>query len=125
MAAHLGRNEQARQLIESIRSASGAELPMMAGIAEALALIGDKEEASQIARGLKLLSADAPISRFRQALLTLAMGDSEGALSYLTLAVEEREAELVWIAVDPRFDSIRQTAAFKGLAQKAIPAPQS
>jgi TolB-like protein/tetratricopeptide (TPR) repeat protein len=125
MAAHLGKDDQARQLIESIRSASGSELPMMAAIAEVLALTGDKEEASRIARGLKLLSADAPISRFRQALLAMAMGDSEGALSFLTFAVEEREAELVWIGVDPRFDSIRQTAAFKALAHKVIPQPQS
>ena len=121
MAAHVGKNEQASKLIESIRSASGAELPMMAGIAEVLALIGEKEEASQIARGLKLLSSEAPISRFRQALLALAMGDSEGALSFLTLAVEQREAELVWIGVDPRFDSIRQAAGFEALARKVIP----
>ena len=55
----------------------------------------------------RLLSLDAAISRFRQALLSLALGDSEGALSFLKLAVEEEEAELVWIGVDPRFDSIR------------------
>jgi TolB-like protein len=125
MAAHLGKNEQARQLIESIRSASGAELPMMAVIAEVLALIGDKEEASRIAHGLKLLSVDAPISRCRQALLTLAMGDNEGALSLLTLAVEEREAELVWIGVEPRFDSLRRTARFKDLARQVVPGLQS
>lgn len=121
MAAHLGKNEQARQLIESIRSASGAELPMMAGIAEVLALIGDREEATRIAEGLKLLSVDSPISRFRQALLALAMGDSEGALSFLTLATEEKEAELVWIAVDPRLDPIRQTASFKDIVKKVVP----
>ena len=116
MAAHLGNKDQAKQLIESIRPASGAELPMMAGIAEVLALIGETEQANQIARGFKLLSLDAAISRFRQALLSLALGDGEGALSFLALAVEEREAELVWIGVDPRFDSIRQTAGFKDLA---------
>jgi TolB-like protein/tetratricopeptide (TPR) repeat protein len=121
MAAHLGKREQARRLIDNIRSAYGAELPMMAGIAEVLALVGDTEEASQIARSLKLLSMDAPISRLRQALLTLAMGDKEAALSFLALAVEAKEAELVWIAADPRFDPIRQTAGFKGLAKKVVP----
>jgi TolB-like protein/tetratricopeptide (TPR) repeat protein len=125
MAAQVGKKEQALELIESIRSAYGAELPMMAGIAEVLAMMGDKEGANRIARGLKLLSMDAPISRFRQALLAMAMGDSEGALSFLTLAVEEREAELVWIGVDPRFDAIRTTAGFQALAHKVVPAPQS
>ena len=121
MAAHLGNKEQAKQLIESIRPASGAELPMMAGVAELLALIGETEQANQIVRGFKLLSLDAAISRFRQALLSLALGDGEGALSFLTLAVEEREAELVWIGVDPRLDSIRQTAVFKDIAGRVTP----
>jgi hypothetical protein len=94
---------------------------MMAGVAEVLALIGESEQANQIARGLKLLSLDAAISRFRQALLSLALGDGEGALSFLTLAVEEREAELVWIGVDPRFDSIRRMALFRELAGKVVP----
>jgi TolB-like protein/tetratricopeptide (TPR) repeat protein len=122
MAAQLGKREQAIELIENIRSGYGAELPMMAGIAEVLALVGDKEEANQIARSLKLLSVDAPISRFRQALLAMAMGDGEGALSFLTSAVEEREAELVWIGVDPRFDAIRMTSGFQALVHKVVPA---
>ena len=122
MAAHLGKKQQARQLIESIRSAYGAELPLMAGIAEVLAMTDEKEEANRIARGLKLLSIDAPVSRFRQALLAMALGDGEGALSFLTLAVEEREAELVWIGVDPRLDAIRKTPGFEALVHKVIPA---
>ncbi|MGB8539606.1 MAG: hypothetical protein WCD57_24490 [Acidobacteriaceae bacterium] len=123
MAAHLGKKEQAIQLIEGIRAAYGAELPMMAGIAEVLAMTGDKEEANRIARGLKLLSIDAPISRFRQALLAMAMGDKEAALSFLTMAVAEREAELVWIGVDPRFDALRTTPGFQALVHKVVPAP--
>ena len=55
----------------------------------------------------------------------MAMGDSEGALSFLTLAVEEREAELVWIAVDPRFDAIRKTTGFQALVHKVLPGAQS
>jgi hypothetical protein len=68
---------------------------------------------------------DAAISRFRQALLSLALGDEESALSFLILSVEDREAELVWIGVDPRFDSIRKTAAFQELAVKVVPGLRS
>jgi tetratricopeptide (TPR) repeat protein len=125
MAAQLGKKEPAMELIEGIRSDYGAELPMMAGIAEVLAMTGDKEEAKRIARGLKLLSMDAPISRFRQALLAMAMEDSEGALSFLKLAVEEREAELVWIGVDPRLDGLRNTPGFQALVHKVVPALES
>jgi TolB-like protein/tetratricopeptide (TPR) repeat protein len=120
MAAQLGNKDQARQLIASIRPASSAELPMMAGIAEVLALSGDEEQAHRIIQSLNLLSVDTPVSRSRQALLSLALGDAESALSFLQLAVEEREAELVWLGVDPRFDSIRQTTAFRDIAGKVL-----
>jgi TolB-like protein/tetratricopeptide (TPR) repeat protein len=121
MAAHVGKRDQAKQLIEGIRSASGGRLSTMAGLAEVLAMIGETSEADQIARSFHLLSSDTAISRFRQSLLSLALGDGEGALSFLKLAVEDREAELVWIGVDPRFDSIRQMDAFQVLVNKVVP----
>jgi hypothetical protein len=105
MSAHFGMKDQAKRLARSIRPASGAELPMMAGVAEVLALSGDMEQANQIVQGLKIFSSHAEISRFRQALLAAALGDNEHSLSLLTLAMENREAELVWVGVDPRFDS--------------------
>ena len=121
MSAHIGDKEQAKRVVESIRPASGGQLPMMAGIAEVLALIGEIEEAEQIARGFKLLALDTAISRSRQALLSLALGDGESAVSFLRLAVEDREAELVWIGVEPRFDSIRGTSGFKEIVGKVLP----
>ena len=105
----------------TIRPAPGAELPMMAGVAEVLALIGEMEQANQIARGFRILSLDAAIRRFRQALHSVALGAAESALSFLKLAVEDEEAKLVWIGVDPRFDSMRQTAGFKDLALQVVP----
>ena len=121
MSAHVGNKEQAKQLIESIRAASGGQLPMMAGIAEVLALSGELEDAHKIAHDFKLLSPDSPIGRFRQALLLLALGDKEGALSFLTLALEDREPELIWIGVDPRLDPMRSESGFEDIARKVVP----
>ena len=84
-------------------------------------MIGETREADQLARTFHLLSLDTAISRFRQALLSVALGDGEGALSFLKLAFEDQEAELVWIGVDPRFDSLRQGAAFQELVNKVMP----
>ena len=120
VAAHLGNKDVAIRLVDGIRAASGAQLPMMAGIAEVLALSGESQQANQVTQSLKLLSSDAAISRCRQSLLALALGDSENALSLLALAAEDREAELVWIGVDPRFDSVRQTKVFKDIAGKVL-----
>ena len=121
MAAQAGKKEEARRLIESIRHAAGAELPMMAGIAEVLAFTGDGDQAQRIVKSFNLLSLDTTVSRFRQALLSLALGEDENALSFLQLAVEDREAELVWLGVDPRFDSVRQNTTFGEIAGKVNP----
>jgi TolB-like protein/tetratricopeptide (TPR) repeat protein len=121
MSAHLGNKEQAQRLLEEIRPALGGQLPMIAGIAEALALIGEQKEAQQITEHLKLLSPDTALSRSRQALLSLALGDGDGALSFLRLALEDREAELVWIGVDPRFDPLRKSSRFQQIAATVLP----
>src|SRR3984957_10536979 len=121
MAAHVGKRDQAKQLIEGIRPASGGRLPTMAGLAEVLAMIGETSEADQIVRSFHLLSLDTAVSRFRQALLSLALGDGEGAFSFLKLAVEDREAELVWIGEVPRLGSMRSMDAFQVLVNKEMP----
>jgi len=120
MSAHFGMQDQAKKLARSIRPASGAELPMMAGVAEVLALSGEMEQARQIVLDHKIFSQQTEISRFRQALLAVALGDNERSLSLLTLAVENREAELVWIGVDPRFDPIREQPMFNELVNKVL-----
>jgi TolB-like protein/tetratricopeptide (TPR) repeat protein len=121
MAAHVGDKQRARHWIESIRAEAAAHLPMMVTIAEVFASIGEKEEAQQIVRTFNLLSLDAAVSRFRQALLSVALADGEQALDFLKLAVEDREAELVWIGVEPRLDTMRANPAFHELLGQVAP----
>ena len=121
MCALAGSKDQARQLAEGIRPASGAELPMMAGVAEILALSGATDQAGRIVQSFQLLSPQTAISRFRQALLTVALGDGDGALALVTQSVNDREAEAVWLGVDPRFDSLRERPAFQELVPRVFP----
>jgi TolB-like protein len=125
MLAHVGDRQGAKGLVDGIRVDSGAELPMMAGVAEVLALIGEKEPANQIVTALKLLSPDTAMSRFRQALLSLALGDKKSALALLAQALEHKEPELVWIKVDPRFDAIRDDPRFVVILNKIFTGRQS
>ncbi len=117
MAAHSGDKDRAKRLIEGLRSSAGGQPALMAGTAEVLALSGESREARRIAEDFKLLSSDSALTLFRQALLALALGEIERALSLLALAAESREAELVWIKIDPRFDEIRDVAGFRDLVR--------
>ena len=117
--AGLGHFDEARRLAQLILRNGGCQTPLRAGAAEVLARCGD--DAASMVHEDKLLSAGAPLSRYRQALLSIALGDSEGALSLLSCALDLKEAELPWLAVDPRFDSIRQDAMFAEIVSKVRP----
>ncbi len=121
MSAAVGDITKAKQLVEDIRPDSGAQLAIMAGISEVLALSGEIEEARKIETGLNLLAPDSSLRRYRQALLAIALGDKERALGFLSVAVKAREPELVWIGVEPRFDPLRLESEFKDLVKTVIP----
>jgi hypothetical protein len=57
-----------------------------------------------------VIPSETPLSRYRQALLSLALGEPDKSLLLLSASYEDREAELPCMAVDPRFDIIRQTS---------------
>jgi hypothetical protein len=45
-------------------------------------------------------------------LLSIALSDFEAALSSLSAAYVDKEPELPWLAIDPRFDPIRLNPQF-------------
>ena len=50
--------------------------------------------------------------------LHLALGDEEKALEYLERAVNDRDPAVLWLAVDPRVDSIKDHRRFRGLVDR-------
>jgi TolB-like protein/tetratricopeptide (TPR) repeat protein len=112
----LGQFDEARRLAQLVLRNGGSQMLLRAGATEILARCGD--DAAPMAHEHKILSSDAPLSRYRQALLSIALGDSEGALSLLSSAFEDKEAELPWLAVDPRFNPIRLNARFADIVSK-------
>ena len=81
--ANLGQLGEARRLAQLILRNGGCQTPLRAGAVEILGRCGD--DAAPMAHEHKLLSSGAPLSRYRQALLSIALGDSEGALSLYML----------------------------------------
>ena len=48
----------------------------------------------------------------------MALGNPSETLNYLAEAGAGMEAELPWLAVDPRFDSIRDTPQYREIVRK-------
>jgi TolB-like protein len=109
------RCDEARRLAQELLDKAGGQPVMMSGVAEVLAACRETDAADRIAADSDLFAPNSPISKFRQALLQLALGNLDRAISLLSAAYEEHEAELIWLACDPRLDPIRQDARFTAL----------
>jgi TolB-like protein/Tfp pilus assembly protein PilF len=104
----LGRGEEAKKIAQKMQRSAGAQSLFQGAVAEIYALCGDKALAAGIVDDFGLLDPAHPASKFRKASLSLALGDANKAVSLLHESWEQREAELPWLAVDARFDPIRE-----------------
>jgi len=103
----LGHGEEAKKIAQTMQRNAGGQSLFQRAIAEIYALCGDKALAAGIVDEFGLLDLAHPASKFRKASLALALGDANKAVSLLHESWEQREAELPWLAVDARFDPIR------------------
>jgi TolB-like protein/tetratricopeptide (TPR) repeat protein len=106
------RRDEARRMAQELLDKSDSQPVMMSGVAEVLAACGETDAAGRIAADSDLFAPHSPISKFRQTLLMLAFGNRDRAISLLSAAYEEREAELIWLGCDPRLDPIRHDSRF-------------
>jgi TolB-like protein/Tfp pilus assembly protein PilF len=104
----LGHGEEAKKIAQTMQRSVGALSLFQNAIAEIYALSGDRTRAAEIVEEFGLLNPAHPNSKFRKAGLSLALGDANKAISLLSESWEQREAELPWLAVDARFDPIRE-----------------
>jgi hypothetical protein len=67
---------------------------------------------------MNFLSPASPLSKTRQALLSIAFGTPDEAMNLLSSAADDHEAELVWLASDPRYDTLRTDDRFARVQEK-------
>jgi serine/threonine protein kinase/tetratricopeptide (TPR) repeat protein len=87
-------------------------------VAAGRAATGDREEALAILRELEELSDKRYVSPYLLAIIHSNLGDKERAIATLKRALEIRDGWLVWLAVEPRFDSLRGDSRFEDLLRQ-------
>jgi TolB-like protein/Flp pilus assembly protein TadD len=98
---------------------------VLALLAHAYGLSGNKMEAEKILDQLKALSKARYVSAYSFALAYLGLGNKEEAFRWLEQSYQDRAgADVGWIRVDPLLDPLRGDPRFKALAEKIIPASQ-
>jgi DNA-binding winged helix-turn-helix (wHTH) protein/Tfp pilus assembly protein PilF len=99
--------------------ASGDEQPgVMASLGHAWAKAGKIRQAEEYLHRIERLSARRYVSPYWTAIVHAGLGQRDRAIQRLESAFDRRDVWLAWLAVEPRFDDLRTTPAFKSILSK-------
>ena len=120
--AHIVRSEEGlRHAIgefkEGITHSEGSALHL-AGLGYAHALAGRKIEALKVLAELKELSKQSYVPSLELAIVYAGLGDKDQAFAWLEKASQERYFRVLYLKVDPRFDSLRSDPRFQSLLRR-------
>jgi serine/threonine protein kinase/tetratricopeptide (TPR) repeat protein len=87
-------------------------------LASAYAAAGRREQAQALLDEMQKLSAKRYVSPYLLAMIYCNLGDEDRALAELERALAIRDARLVWLGVDPQFDSLHGQSRFDDLLRK-------
>lgn len=99
-------------------SSAGDDAQMLAELAHAYAMAGKKGEAQKVFSKLKNLLEHEQASPYDLATVYTGLGDREQAFKWLEKAYWERDADLVSLKVDPKFDSLRSDPRFADILRR-------
>ena len=90
----------------------------MAVLGHAYALAGQEAQARQILEQLKEFSRQRYVSGYYFALLHIGLGEKAQALDWLEKAGAEHSPLIVYLGVNPLFDSLRAEPRFRKLLRE-------
>src|SRR5256886_415677 len=110
------RYEDAIAAFQKARSEDNTE-PLVS-LGSAYALSGRTEDAREVLKQLKELSASRYVSPYQMSVLFLSLGEESKAFEWLEKAYEQRAEWMIYLSVDPRFDRLREDSRFTDLLRR-------
>jgi tetratricopeptide (TPR) repeat protein len=106
--------------ITALREAEaiGDSLWRYSGLGFAYGLAGQPAKAHELLAKLDRLSEQQYVPAHVRAPICLGLGDKDQAFAWLERAVEERDWQMAWLAVDPFWDSVRSDSRLSRLIAK-------
>lgn len=98
-----------RQAVENSNRSNTA----LVCLGHALAVWGERVEANKILKELLELSKTRYVSSYGIALVYVGLGEKDRAIESLVAANEERNLEIIFLNVEPRFDPLRDDPRFQ------------
>jgi len=91
---------------------------MLAALGYAFAAFGRTQKAREVLDQLPALSTQRYIPLYDQAIVYAGLGQKGQALRLLQQAVEKRSGRIIFLRVDPYWESLSSDARFTALLQK-------
>jgi TolB-like protein len=113
----MGMFEEAIVELRNARTCSGDHPVTLAALAHAHAVVGEGQQARELLAELQRVSRARYVSSYWVAVVQTGLGEHALALECLEKALEERDAWLIWLKVEPRFDPLRDCPRFGALLQ--------
>ncbi len=114
----LGRSDEAIREFKATIQHGGPTSAYLAALGHVYATSGRRREALQILEDLETRSKSGYVSSLDIATVRLGLGDTDAALTTLDRAVRDHDGGLVFLAVDPRYDPVRQDPRFLCLLRR-------
>jgi TolB-like protein/Flp pilus assembly protein TadD len=97
---------------------SGGDPTFMAYAGHAHAAAGDRAAAEEILRQVEAMSGQRYVPATARAIIYTGLGESDAALDWLDMALEERSWDAAFLQVEPVFDPLRQQPGFQRLVRR-------
>ena len=78
-----------------------------------------RDEALEVLETLRAIGKERYVPPYAIALIHAGLGEDEEAIDWLNRALEVRDIHLIFVPVDPKWDSLRSAPRFKVLLEKA------
>jgi len=119
IAQRKGRDDAALQLLQHGMQLGGRSQLFVGAEGYTNARLGRRAEALRDADELKARASNAYTVPLLLARIHAALGEKEQALELLQKVYDDRSESIVWLKVDPTFDTLRGDPRFQGLVKKA------
>jgi tetratricopeptide (TPR) repeat protein len=123
----LGRSDEAIREFETTLSFGGPATIYLAALGHAYGRAGRRDKALAVLADLQTRAKSRYISPLDIATVYLGLGDTDAIFEWLERAFQTRASALVYLAVDPRYDAVRDDPRFQDLVRRvglpAVAAP--
>lgn len=113
-----GQTDEALRELEQVASGTESPVDLDAIRATIYARVGRTAEAQALVVPLSFTPTGGPISAVDQAAARCALGENALAYEWLNRAIDKREHDVQYLAVDPRFKTLRGEVAYLDLLNR-------